>query len=118
MRQATKYIDSAKIGIEFRGGQNAQENWALVDTSDATDLWFHHGDAASCHVVARIPNAALLQDKKVKHKIAVQGALLCKQWSKYKSDRDVPIMYTTMQHVTKSDRVGAVHVASFATLCV
>lgn len=118
MRQVTKYIDSAKTDIEFRGGQNAQENWTLVDTSDATDLWFHHGDAASCHVVARIPNAKLLQDKNVKRKIAVQGALLCKQWSKYKSDRHVPIMYTTMQHVTKSDRVGTVLVASFATLCV
>jgi hypothetical protein len=42
MRKITKYIDAIKANIEFRVGQNAQDNFDLIDDSGPDDLWFHH----------------------------------------------------------------------------
>jgi predicted ribosome quality control (RQC) complex YloA/Tae2 family protein len=116
MRQEIRYIASGDIHVTFHGGQNAQENWALLDTAAATDLWFHHATDPSCHVIARTP---VHLNKALKRKIALQGALLCQQWSSHhRTAHHVPILYTTVQHVTKGERVGSVHTGPCTTVVV
>jgi len=138
MRKITNYIDAIKGYIEFRVGQNAKENFDLIDDSEADDIWFHisqglnnpttnfvdalrasrkFGQASSCHVVARIPTDKNY-DKKILKKIAVQGAVICKQYSKYKSDGGVHVIYTKIQNVVKTPTIGAVSVEEYKTIVI
>ena len=117
MRTITKYIDSIRGNIEFRVGQHAQDNFDLIDTSAPTDLWFHIRDSASCHVVAVVTEGASYNKKQLRH-IATQGAVICKQHSKYKSESNVPVMYTQIQHVTKTSTVGTVNVSTYSTISI
>ena len=117
MRKVTKYIDAIKEYIEFRVGQNAKENFDLIDDSEADDIWFHIHQAASCHVVASIPSNTHY-DNHILKKIAVQGAVICKQYSKYKSEKDVHVMYTQIHHLIKTPTVGAVSVEEYKTIII
>ena len=110
MRTIVKYIDSIRENIEFRVGQHAQDNFDLLDDSSPTDLWFHIRDQASCHVVAAISQRVIYDKKQLRH-IATQGAVICKQHSKYKSESNVHVMYTQIQHVSKTAIVGMVNVS-------
>ena len=114
MKTVTKYIDSIRSNIDFRLGQNAKENFELIDDSHPQDLWFHIHQEPSTHVVVHIPPDQKY-DKKAIHKIVIQGALLCKQHSMYRSAKDITIMYTTVQHVVKGTRVGTVSVEQYKT---
>jgi predicted ribosome quality control (RQC) complex YloA/Tae2 family protein len=121
MRKITKYIDAIKGNIEFRVGQNAQENFDLIDDSNPDDLWFHISQESSCHVVAKMPtplNGGVSYDKKTVKKIAVQGAVVCKQCSRYKSEKDVSVNYTLIKHLEKGSRIGSVLVDNYKTLVV
>jgi predicted ribosome quality control (RQC) complex YloA/Tae2 family protein len=117
MRKITKYIDAIKTNIEFRVGQNAQDNFDLIDDSNPDDLWFHISQESSCHVVASIPPDNNY-DKKTVKKIAVQGAVICKQCSRYKSGKDVHVIYTKIQNLVKTPTVGAVSVGEYKTIIV
>jgi len=117
MRTITKYIDAIKGNIEFRVGQSAQENFDIIGRSNPDDIWFHISQASSCHVVATIPVDHRFDKKQLK-KIAIQGAVLCKQNSKYKSEPDVSIMYTQIQHVEKTPTIGSVIVDTYKTVVI
>ena len=115
MKTITKYIDSIRSNIEFNIGQNVQENFKIIDDSKENYLWFHIHHLPSCHVIACIND---VYDKKQLHKIAVQGAMLCKQYSKYKSDKGVEVMYTKVQNVSKTDIMGSVNVSDYKVISV
>jgi predicted ribosome quality control (RQC) complex YloA/Tae2 family protein len=117
MRKVTKYIDAIKEYIEFRVGQNAKDNFDLIDDSKADDIWVHISQVSSCHVVASIP-VDKNYDKHILKKIAVQGAVICKQFSKYKSEPVVHVIYTKIHHLTKTSTIGAVSVEEYKTIVI
>ena len=117
MRTITKYIDAVKDSIEFHVGQNAKDNFDIIDQSGPDDIWFHINQASSCHVVATIPSENKYDKKQLK-KIVIQGAMLCKQNSRYKSDHNISIMYTKIQHIKKTVNVGAVSIGNYKTLII
>jgi predicted ribosome quality control (RQC) complex YloA/Tae2 family protein len=92
--------------ITYLIGTNAQDNFDVIDSSDPDDIWFHVKDLPSCHVIA------LIHDLNINRKdllyIVTQGALLCKQNSKYKSDKNVKIMYTRIKNVETLETPGSV----------
>jgi hypothetical protein len=47
-------------------------------------------------------------DKKQKLQIIKQGALICKQNSKYKSEPNLDIIYTNISNVIKTNVIGQV----------
>jgi len=51
-------------------------------------------------------------DKKQKRDIVTQGAVLCKQHSKYKSDKNVKIVYSMIKNIQKTAVVGQVRVSN------
>lgn len=121
MRKITKYIDTIKGNIEFRVGQHAQENFDLIDDSGPDDLWFHISQESSCHVVATIPHkdgVGMNYDKKTLKKIAIQGAVICKQCSRYKSEKNVSVIYTQIKHVEKKGHIGSVCVDEYKVLVI
>lgn len=123
-RVVTKYIPSLKKNIVYKIGTNDKNNFELIDTAHKDDLWFHLNNESSCHVIACLKNITYTTldddmpnyydldfhdlDKKQKQQIIKQGALLCKQYSRLKSMKNVEIIYTKIENVEKTNIVGTV----------
>jgi predicted ribosome quality control (RQC) complex YloA/Tae2 family protein len=118
MKVITKYIDSAKCNINFKIGGNALENDNLIDESNKHDLWFHIDSLPSCHVVADLSNLEIEFHKKQLSKIAIQGALICKENSKYKSNKKIAIIYTKIENITKTHIPGKVIASNTKTITI
>lgn len=106
MKTISRFIDSLGINIDFIIGGNAQENHDIIDAND-NDLWFHISDKPSAHVISKIPKDLELKKDGLK-KIIKQGALICKEHSKYKKEKNVSIDYTRIKNVVKEEEPGAV----------
>jgi predicted ribosome quality control (RQC) complex YloA/Tae2 family protein len=117
MKMKTVVIQSSPKEITFLVGTCAQDNFDAIDISDPDDIWFHVRDGSSCHVIAKMP-AGEKMDKKIIHKIIKQGALLCKQESRYKSSKNLAIIYTKVQNVHKTNIVGSVIADPVSTICI
>jgi len=116
MKTIIRRIDSLNIDITFNIGQNAQDNFDLIDMSHPDDIWFHVDGKSSAHVVASLPKDHTF-DKKHLHKIIVQGACVCKEFSRYASKQKVPINYAKISQLTKSaDVIGSVIVCNDKTI--
>tara|TARA_B100000900_G_C20270121_1_gene589658 strand:+ start:203 stop:556 length:354 start_codon:yes stop_codon:yes gene_type:complete len=109
MKLETKYIASLNDTVEFKIGQNSQDNFDIIDSSNPNDIWFHLYGESSCHVIATI-NPEIKLDKKQKRQIITQGALLCKQNSRHKSAKNVNIIYTEIKNIEKTETIGTVQV--------
>ena len=94
--------------VSFLVGTSAQDNFDIIDISDPDDIWFHVKDESSCHVIAKMPDVGEKIDKKMRRLIIKQGALLCKMESKYKSAKNLEIIYTKVKNVKKTATVGSV----------
>jgi predicted ribosome quality control (RQC) complex YloA/Tae2 family protein len=107
MKQITRYIDSVKADIVFTIGGSAQENFDIIDSSQPDDIWFHIDNLPSEHIVATLPVDNNFDKKQLK-KIITQGAVLCKQYSKYANQKNVSIIYTRVKDITKTAKIGCV----------
>ena len=108
MKTENVYIPALKESIVFYIGQNAADNFTVIDLMQTVhDIWFHANNGiSSCHVVARIDDSL---DKKAHRQIVKQGALLCKQHTaKLKSLNHVGIMYAPLHKVAKTHVAGTV----------
>lgn len=117
MKQETRHIDALGTDIVFKIGQNAHDNFAVIESSNALDLWFHVNDHSSSHVVASIPPESQFDKKQLMY-IVKQGAILCKQHSRYKSQKNVTIVYTTIQNVTTTNIPGTVSIQNSKTVII
>lgn len=107
MKIESRYIQSLNREISYLVGTNAQDNFDIIDESEEFDLWFHLNGHSSCHVIAKMPQDIKL-DKKQKHQLVKQGALICKQNSKYKSETNLEIIYTSISNIVKGTVIGQV----------
>lgn len=117
MKMKTIVLQSISKEVTFMIGTSTQDNFDAIDMSDPTDIWFHVRDFASCHVIAKIPTDEQL-DKKMLRLIIKQGALLCKQKSKYVSTKNLAIIYTKVKNVKKTNIVGSVIADPVSTIVV
>jgi predicted ribosome quality control (RQC) complex YloA/Tae2 family protein len=118
MKHVIVYIDSLKSDIQFNIGENAEDNDSIIRLAEADDLWFHIGGGKpSCHVTASnvITDS---KDKKGLKYIIKQGAVLCKSMSKYKSDKNVEIVYTFVKNVCCSEIPGRVTLSNYKTIVI
>ena len=123
-RTVTRFIPALKINLVYKVGSSAKNNFEIIDEANPNDLWFHLKDVSSCHVIACFKNIQYTTrddelpnfydivfddlEKKEKQQIIKQGALICKQYSKLKSAKNVPITYTKIEDVQKTDVPGSV----------
>jgi predicted ribosome quality control (RQC) complex YloA/Tae2 family protein len=107
MKTEIRHIPALNGEIQFIVGTDAQDNFDIIDASEPTDMWFHLSGHSSCHVIAKMPHDIAL-DKKQKLQIIKQGALICKQNSKRKSEQNVDVIYTTVSNITKTKIIGQV----------
>ena len=85
----------------IRIGQTRQENWALLDQSKGTDIFFHLSSFPSCYII-------LESDGGCDQKSIVYCARLCKKYTKYKNLSSVYIDYTPCKNLKKGESVGEV----------
>lgn len=109
------FIPSLNKSITFNIGENASDNWCIIDAANDEDIWFHIADKPSCHVIAIMP---IKLSKKEQKYVVTQGALLCKTNSKYKSERNLRISYTKIRNVKKADIVGSVQIYNGSTITI
>jgi predicted ribosome quality control (RQC) complex YloA/Tae2 family protein len=131
MRIVTRYIPSCNETVIYKIGKNAKNNFEIIDKSHPEDIWFHLSNDSSCHVIAVMnfdhynsvcnnvndPEKMNLRysfnidelTKKQKLQIIKQGAIICKEYSKRKSDKNVEVLYTNIENVCKTNVVGSVN---------
>ena len=107
MKIVTKQIESMGVSINYTVGKNDQDNDDIIDSAKPNDIWFHLGDASSAHVIANIPDDLILNKKQLKL-IIIQGAVVCKEVSKYKSQSNVRVVYTKIKNIVKTETPGRV----------
>ena len=79
MREEEIFFPNLKLSVVFYIGENAQDNFNMIDKCSENDYWFHSKDESSCHVVAVLSNVEEKIKKQKMHTIIHQGALLCKK---------------------------------------
>ena len=110
MKTQVIYFDNIKKEISYLIGENAADNFLVIDASDLkTDIWFHSNEGSSCHVVAKIPGQQQLNKTELMT-ICKKGGLLCKlNTPKLKKQSNVEIIYTKISNITKTNTDGLVH---------
>ena len=91
-------------------GQNKEENWQLIDASEANDVWFHIDDQPSCHVVLKNEYNIKLRD--LPRQVLKRCAYLCKINSAAKRLPKCDVIYAHISAITKTSVVGQVAVAN------
>jgi len=92
-------------------GENAQDNWNIIDQSKQNYLWFHLDKLPSAHVILCSSYAELKQKykngelKSSPKNYINQAANYCKENSKYYT-----VIYTEIKNVSKGDTVGSVQI--------
>lgn len=101
-------------------GQNAKENWNLIDESDDWDLWFHIDDLPSAHVIVQ---EVLNKKNKINYSNEYFGypkelIILCGQYCKFytKIYKKVLIVFTIVQNITKGKEIGSVFINNTKTI--
>jgi predicted ribosome quality control (RQC) complex YloA/Tae2 family protein len=114
MKTENVFIQTLNREIVFHIGKNQYENFDIIDNNDPNDIWFHAKDDSSCHVVCKLPNDIEKRDLRYIIKI---GALLCKtNTNKLKNIINVPIIYTKLKNITKTEIVGCVKTQNTKTI--
>jgi predicted ribosome quality control (RQC) complex YloA/Tae2 family protein len=94
-------------------GQNAKENWELIDGADDFDLWFHLDSGPSAHVIIK----EILNKKNhfvinndffgYPRELITMGSTYCKSNSRCPTSK-VSIIYTTIENISKGKDIGSV----------
>ena len=87
-------------GIYIAIGENAKENWALIDASEAEWWWFHLKSFPSSHVV--------LQTNEPTDEELIAAATWCKDTTKYRNLKNLKVSYCQIKNIKKSDKIGSV----------
>lgn len=90
-----------KVFEGFVVGQNARENWQLLDNPPEY-WWFHLESFPSPFVIATTAEPTDVD--------LHQAAQLCKAYSKYRNYRNVYVTYTQLRNVSRGDKPGEVEV--------
>jgi predicted ribosome quality control (RQC) complex YloA/Tae2 family protein len=115
MIEKNVYFNRLGISVTYWIGQNAKDNFDILDKADENDLWFHLYNQPSCHVIARLPGKL---DRDDLHHVRKQGAVLCKQYSRFASAKNVNIIYTYIKNIEKSEVEGSVRVTQEKTITI
>lgn len=103
------------LEVEYFIGKSAKENFEIIDAAEPHHLWFHIAGQPSGHVIAAIPEEL---DRKYRIYIVKQGAVLCKQYSKFASMKNVEIVYAFVKDLQKGDGLGSVTVQHEKTITI
>ena len=94
-------------GINYIIGENAQDNWDILNDAKQNWTWFHLDNFSSPYVIMNECKKGIKNNKYEKTYIEYikMGCLLCKENSKYKSQK-VKVIFTNIKNVSKGKNIG------------
>jgi hypothetical protein len=113
MIEKNVYFNRLGISVTYWIGQNAKDNFDILDkASTELDWWFHIYNEPSCHVIAHVPGKLDRDDLRY---VKTQGAVLCRDY--HGQGLKKKVMCARVMDVTKNDHVvGQVHVKKYCVL--
>ena len=90
--------------VEVILGENANENWKLIDDSDGDYIWMHLESYPSGHII--------IKSNKVSKQFLNQAAQICKDHTKYRSIPQLRACYTCVSNLVKCGKPGSVQFVS------
>lgn len=99
--------------VNFYIGQNATENWELLDSSKKINenfIWFHLNSFPSSYVImySTLDKLKIDNSQCDINNFLTFGANLCRENSKYKFLKDIKVIYTTVKKLKKTNKIGEV----------
>lgn len=87
-------------------GKNSKQNWQIIEEANKSDIWFHLAeDRPSCHVILSVVEDTTVPKQVIKH-----CCVLCKSnTNKFKSEKNVPVIYSKVQHISLGEKEGQVY---------
>ena len=116
MKTVITQVQPLSGDFTFYVGINDQDNFDIIRAATETDIWFHVQDRTSCHVIAVIPETIV--DKKQLAYLIKRGAVICKQHSKYASEKKLPIIYSRVKTLELTEVVGSVYAPGAKTIII
>ena len=103
-------------GVTLVKGENAKENFAIIDAAREDDIWVHHRDLPSCHVVI----ACSAPSKEV---LLAAGRLCCgaakhAQHAQHATGKANYVIWAPIRNVNKTKMMGMVTVDGATSLYV
>ena len=94
-------------GITYQIGNNAQDNWDMLDNAEKNWIWFHLDNLTSPYVILKESIKSIKEDKyNFNYKNYIyKGGSLCKEYSKFKSQK-VSFIFTEVKNVRKGTKIG------------
>ena len=117
MKTETIYFEKLGFEITYYIGKNSADNFDVIDMGSPNDIWFHINGEPSCHVIAMLEEN-IKYNKKELRQIVTQGALLCKENSKFKSMKNVDVVFTNVSNLCKTEILGTVSVSNSKLISV
>lgn len=97
-------------------GQNAQDNWNIIDNALPQDVWFHLQDFSSPHVILK--NHEFLRITLIPKWLLIECGIVCKKRSSHKKDKNIDIIYTFVKNIKKGVDVGSVITDKISVLTI
>ena len=94
--------------IKFYIGENAKDNWELLDKSKEINenyIWFHLNSFPSPYVIMY---ATMDDIKTLRNSYLNYGGIICLENSKYSYLHDTKIIYSELKKLKKGDKVGEI----------
>lgn len=98
--------DFEGVTYDIKIGKNSKQNWQIIEEASPNDIWFHLADdRPSCHVILSVPDGVVIPKQVIKH-----CCVLCKaNTNKFKSEKNVPVIYSKIEHVSLGEKEGQVY---------
>lgn len=82
-------------------GQNAQDNWDILDKAEGTDYFFHLTSFPSCYVIFKCSGIPTNEN-------IIKAAQICKENTKYRNFFKLRVDYCPCSNITKGENIGEV----------
>ena len=109
-------IDFESLKYTILIGKNKIENFKIIDDSNLNDIWFHVDGEPSCHVILKNIYNEKLRD--IPKQVIKRCAYLCKINSKARTKNNCVVIYTQLENVIKTNKIGTVAVDKYKTVMV
>lgn len=110
-----RFLALSGLNVDYFVGKSAKENFEIIDNAEPHHIWFHIAGQPSGHVIAAIPEG---MDRNDRLYIIKQGAVLCKQHSKFASLKNVEIVYAFVRDLQKGEHLGSVIIQNEKTITI
>lgn len=83
-------------------GENAVENWKILDEADKEHIFFHLSSFPSCYVILETTFGY------PSNEVLSRAANICLKNTKYRNFKNIKVDYCFCENITKGEKVGEI----------